>query len=126
MGSICSKPLLSSENIDELDTYGCTKLEIAACQGDLEQVAYLLRNGANPNHQSPYRGNGPLHHAIEKGHTSVVILLLNNNADPELSRYDGVWPTPIEIAQNYNRTEILHLLKQAIKLKHVKLNPSNE
>jgi serine/threonine-protein phosphatase 6 regulatory ankyrin repeat subunit B len=54
-----------------------------------------------------YEGVSPLYTASRHGHTEIVELLLNNNADPNIC-YEGV--SPLYTASLHGHTEIVKLM----------------
>jgi hypothetical protein len=69
--------------IDKPTAKGLTPLMLAAQNGHEHVAAWLLKQGANPNHVSG-SGRTPLMEAAEKGDEGIVDLLLNVGADPEI------------------------------------------
>jgi ankyrin repeat protein/L-ascorbate metabolism protein UlaG (beta-lactamase superfamily) len=63
------------------DQWGATPLGGAAQRGQMEVIAYLLDNGANPNDVPP-DGESPLMQAAGAGKRDAVRLLLDKGADP--------------------------------------------
>ena len=68
---------------------GWSAIHLAAEEGHLEIVRFLLKNGANPNAVSSYSNTSPLHCAANEGHVSIVRLLLQHGADPLGSTLHG-------------------------------------
>ena len=83
----------------------------AAQQGMVEDVAELIKGGADVNQTDSYQ-KAPLHYAAEKGHGSVVDQLLQARADVNLMDRGG--KTPLDIANDYGKSEVAaRLLKAA-------------
>jgi ankyrin repeat protein len=82
-------------------------------------VGVLLKHGANPNILDP-NGNATLHWAIfsSKLDKKVIVLLLENKADPNLRGNNGRTPLDYVKSGNYaflspdQKTEIIALLHQ--------------
>ena len=55
---------------------------------DLNNVRFLLENGAEPNIPNKY-GKLPLHEAVRQGYKDTVRLLLRYGADPDMLDNDG-------------------------------------
>jgi len=66
-------------------------LEAAALRGQIDVVASLLREGADPNVIGS-QGNTPLHDASLKGNSAVVKLLLEHGAKVDIRSKDGTLP----------------------------------
>jgi hypothetical protein len=77
---------------------GNTALHIAAQEGNLSIVEYLLHKNANCNAQTYYAGNPyyqdmtPLHYAVKNHHLDIVQCLLNNGCDPNIHDFFGDLP----------------------------------
>lgn len=70
----------------------------AACEGDLELVAYHVKSGVDIDYAHPEFLSTPLVAAILAGQAEVALYLLEQGANPHLlSEFDGV--TPIEAAR---------------------------
>ena len=98
----------------------------AANQANLEFIAALLENGADPNLASPKTGETPLHAATAKGFNKgmfdCVKLLLESGADPNIKAKSGiptatyyrdikvVGETPLHLAAAYGTKEMIEIL----------------
>jgi outer membrane protein assembly factor BamB len=71
--------------VDPANRYGSTPLALAAANGRLEVVRYLLSAGADPDTIDHFYGVRPLEWALQGGHREVVHLLLTNGAEPRES-----------------------------------------
>jgi ankyrin repeat protein len=82
-------------NIDCLDSDGLTPLIHAAWTGQMHQVDYLCRNGANPDFQcpnhGPNHGRTALHFAVLGAHFTTVQTLLQHGAK-SLPDFEGTRP----------------------------------
>jgi ankyrin repeat protein len=83
------------ENIDCLDSDGLTPLIHAAWTGQVHQVDYLCRNGANPDFQCPNHGinhgRTALHFAVLSASFKTVQTLLQHDAK-SLPDFEGARP----------------------------------
>ncbi len=76
----------------------------------VESVKFLIENGADVNIASDERyPSTPLLKAVEGGNKEIVKLLLENGADVNIKDSNG--RTPLEIAKEYKRKEIIELLQ---------------
>ena len=74
----------SSALADEGDAHGVAALSMAAWQGHVHVVDYLLRRGANPNRRDDY-GVAAIHKAVGHGHLRCALRILSDGgADPNL------------------------------------------
>lgn len=89
-------------------TRGCTALHSAIAKGEA-MVRLLLDRGATVNVEEAEEGV-PLHRAIVGDDVAVVRLLLERGADPSYRTAAG---TPLELAIQLGRHEIVALLKDA-------------
>lgn len=81
----------------------------AARDGDLENVKYWVRRGADIDFLHPEFLFAPLHISLRNGHLEVALFLLENGADPRLS--EGYTDdTPASIALENNDSEAIALL----------------
>lgn len=86
---------------------GGTPLFLAAGEGRLNAVRYLLDEGADVNLRGEY-GNTALTEATYYGHMSVIKELLMRGADVNALSIDG---TPLDIAVGRNNVAVIDLLK---------------
>lgn len=93
-------------NIKNLD--GITPLMIAVADGDEITTEMLIKYGENVNERDRY-GNTPLHYSIK--HKSIVNILLNNKADPNV--INTKMQTPLDIAVYGGFRETIELLINA-------------
>lgn len=84
-----------------------TPLFLAAGEGRLNAVRYLLDEGAEVNLRGDY-GNTALTEATYYGHLSVIKELLLRGADVNVMSIDG---TPLDIAVGRNDVAVIDLLK---------------
>ena len=95
-------------NVDINETMGgFTSLHIAAENGYLELVNFLLKNGANVNTRNDKKGT-PLHPAALNGHLEVVTALILSGADINARVLDGC--TPLHYAIENGHRNIAHVL----------------
>jgi len=95
-----------------VDEYGRTPLHYAACDGKAEDVARLLKDGANPNVQD-HNGWAPLHFAAQAASSDATNLLLNAGAD--VRKKDAYGNTPLLRAVHSSRGDgrVIQLLRDA-------------
>lgn len=62
------------KNLNDYDYDGRTPLSVAASDGNIEAVKYLVRHGANLHHRDA-RGNSALDDARRYKHTDVIEFL---------------------------------------------------
>ena len=129
----------SFHRIDCEDIYGFTPAFVAGMNGLLENVDFLLRQGANMEHRTrpPPTPNSFLWDPIERsktgfwnstmmhaaaagGHSKVVLLLLERNAS--FTGLNGVNLTAIELAVVNGHLEVVKILhKRGARLHHLSL-----
>jgi len=112
------------EDLNMADNAGNTPLQIAALEGFVEIVKFLLENGAdvdtrNIDHETP------LIDAVENGHVEVIKLLLDYEANPRLANAKGDEPYELVPADDENYAEIRKLLASA-KEHEIKRRRSND
>jgi ankyrin repeat protein len=83
-------------NVEGPSPKGCTPLLYAARGGYAEVTRFLLKKGASAMRQDN-AGGTVLHHAIEKGHSDVLQVLIEHGVDVHAA---------IEIPDNGGRTPI--------------------
>jgi ankyrin repeat protein len=106
--------LLSELGIDSCDNYLRTSLIWATFYNNIELLDWLIKNGANINHQD---GNGyfALHFAGQQKSIDSAILLLNNGANINLTDIHGnssIW-TAIFNSKGDHKLVRLYVLKGA-------------
>lgn len=88
------------------------EMYVAAASGNIELLKYHIENGIDPNYQHPEILCTPLVASIIAGDIMIAEYLLSRGADPNLlSEFDNL--TPLQAARQYQRHEILNLLRQA-------------
>ncbi len=91
-----------------------TALHSASYLGDIKVVKALLDAGADANPTiGDYALHPPIMNAVIEGHSAVVKLLLDAGAD--LSLKDDKGRTPLDLAKENKNTEIIEMLKAAMK-----------
>ena len=110
---------LLTENVDienADNVLGNTLLHLAAAEGHLSMVIYLLDRGANIHAKTkiPFDYFTPLHLASHEGHLKIVIYLLERGADihgvPQNASFGYI--TPLHLAARKGYLEIVkHLIK---------------
>ena len=129
----------SFHDIDCEDKYGFTPAFVAGMNGLLENVDFLLRQGANMEHRTkpPPAPNSFMWDAIERsktafwnstmmhaaaagGHSKVVLLLLDRNAS--FTGLNAVNLTAIELAAENGHLEVVKILyERGARLHHLSL-----
>ena len=97
---------LAGANVNSRGSSG-TPLFLAAGEGRLNAVRYLLDEGADVNSRGDY-GNTALTEATYFGHASVIKELLMRGADVNAISVDG---TPLDIAVSRNNVSVIDLLR---------------
>lgn len=80
-------------------------------EGNTRIVELLIENGANVNAKDVFEDTA-MHEACIGGHASVVKLLLNHGASPDVRGFGG---TPLDIAEKNGFTTIVEMLKSHSK-----------
>lgn len=89
--------------------YCCTSWIAAFNIGDTDLALSLLRCGANV-HALDVMGSNPIHRASGGGHTDIVWLLLEHDADVDLKTTTHV--TPLAFAASFGQVATSRLLIQ--------------
>ncbi len=106
-------------------------LSVAARQGRLDVVRYLLQQGADVNNLSNGRARDvldlshnwpPLHTAIEEGYLNVCVLLLDHGADPYTLDKHG--RTALQVARASEIQEIARMLQARGIVEHREGEPA--
>jgi ankyrin repeat protein len=95
--------------VNTYSTDGFQPLGLACFFGHFEAAEYLIKAGAGIN--SPSRnslGTMPIHSAVSAGHLDIVMLLLKNNANPNVQESDGF--TPLHLAAQNGNTKMIRSL----------------
>ncbi len=74
---------------------GYTALGLAAKNGNVQLVSFLLKAGANPDRKND-DGDTPLHSAVLMGYADTVVALVR--AHPDMSLFNGEGLTPLALA----------------------------
>jgi ankyrin repeat protein len=99
--------LLTTNNVNDVNSAGDTVLHNSASFGYLECVNFCLEMGANVNARSNFRST-PLHFASLYGNFDVVRILLDAGATIDVTDNHG-W-TPLYCAIRFNRVNVARLL----------------
>jgi len=94
--------------IDLLKPQSNELLMRGAEEGNLEKVKFALERYGDVNIRCIYTGQTPLFKASEKGHLTIVKLLLKNGANLNVKDKDGA--TPLHVASYYGNQEVVKLL----------------
>ncbi|KAH7691987.1 NAD(+) ADP-ribosyltransferase protein [Dioscorea alata] len=98
-------------SLDSKDSQGRTALHMAAANGHLDIVEYLLQNGADVNASNTEK-NTPLHWACLNGQTEVARALIRGGASVSmLNSYDR---TPMDEAVSQGKLELVDAINAAV------------
>lgn len=111
-------------HLNEPDYAQNTPLQIAALEGFVDVVQYLINQGCVINCKN-IDGDTPLIDAVENGHLEVVNLLLDAGADPRRRNGKGFEPLDLVKVEDENFEELRTALITA-KLKHNQRRPSDD
>lgn len=100
------------EDLNQPDNAGNTPLQIAALQGYVDIVRFLLENGCEVDTRNIDRDTA-LIDAVENGHVEVIKLLLDHGANPRLGNAKGDEPYELVPQDDENYKEIRKLLADA-------------
>ncbi|XP_009931289.2 CARD- and ANK-domain containing inflammasome adapter protein [Opisthocomus hoazin] len=98
---------LEDNDINALNSSSETLLHVAAANGHLTIMEYLISKGAKTDVKDK-KGRTPLHRAAEKGHGDAVEVLLQHGA--YMYSLDMAGKTPLHLAAQNNHSHILKML----------------
>nr|XP_009481922.1 PREDICTED: ankyrin-3-like [Pelecanus crispus] len=98
---------LKDNDINALNSSSETLLHVAATNGHLTIMEYLISKGAKTDVKDK-KGRTPLHRAAEKGHGDAVKVLLRCGA--YMYSLDTEGKTPLDLAAQNNHSHILKML----------------
>ncbi|CAG5134658.1 unnamed protein product [Candidula unifasciata] len=98
-------------DVNKVDKSGYTALHYACRNGQLETCKILLTYQADVNATTQSSKATPLHRASYMGHSEIVSLLLQHNADPRSADCDGM--TPLHKAAENDHAETVKILIKA-------------
>ncbi|KAM6327002.1 CARD- and ANK-domain containing inflammasome adapter protein-like [Podargus strigoides] len=98
---------LKDNNINALNSSSGTLLHVAATNGHLRIMEYLISKGAKTDVRDK-KGRTPLHRAAEKGHGDGVEMLLQCGA--YMYSLDKEGKTPLHVAARNNHSHIVKML----------------
>ena len=111
-------------HLNEPDYAQNTPLQIAALEGYVDIVQYLIDQGCVVNCKN-IDGDTPLIDAVENGHLEVVNILLGAGADPRRRNGKGFEPLDLVKVDDENYEDLRAALITA-KLKHSQRRPSDD
>ncbi|EEH20682.2 hypothetical protein PABG_02913 [Paracoccidioides brasiliensis Pb03] len=100
------------EDLNISDNAGNTPLQIAALEGCVEIVRFLIEAGCEIDTRNIDRDT-PLIDAVENGHLDVVKLLLDAGANPRLGNAEGDEPYDLVPSDNENYEEMRKIIAEA-------------
>jgi len=106
-GSLNSFELIAKQpklNLNVRNSHGESALMLLCLKGELELAKMLIKRDADINHP----GWTPLHYAATGGHTSIIQLLLDENAYIDAESPNG--STPLMMAARYGNDKAVQLL----------------
>lgn len=92
--------------INSVNGEGYSPLILASYRGNIEVAKFLIKNVKDINGSSPM--GTPLMAAVVKGNKEIVVALLENNANPNLTDANGT--TALIYAVQFNNEDIIKLL----------------
>ncbi|KAK3587818.1 hypothetical protein CHS0354_019683 [Potamilus streckersoni] len=104
--SSATSPIIAG-SLEKKNSKGETLLHVAAIKNDVQRVAELLQEGANPNTRDN-AGWTPLHEACNHGYSEVARLLLDNGALINVPGMDN--ESPLHDAVTNSRLDCVRLL----------------
>ncbi|KDO33703.1 hypothetical protein SPRG_19312 [Saprolegnia parasitica CBS 223.65] len=110
--SIAAKSDMDTEIVNHVDHANQAPLHVAAGQGDLVCLQYLLHHGADI---CVVQNNGftPLHCAVLSGHDACVRYILDVGGDAILNTGDGHGNTPLHCAVSIGHEGLVKLLLES-------------
>jgi len=103
-------------NPNRRDRSGKTPIYYTTYKGNVHTINVLIDHGVNVNQK--IREGTLLHLASERGHTPVVVILLNNEAN--LNKRNSKGKTPLEVALNNGNQQIADLItRETVKRRKV-------
>ncbi|GMO26942.1 MAG: ankyrin repeat domain-containing protein [Termitinemataceae bacterium] len=85
----CALFLKAGFSVNEKSETGVPLLCVAAREGQIKMVNFLLQNNADPNITSLDRGNSAIIDAALGKYSDIISILLKNGADPNIRSKDG-------------------------------------
>jgi len=79
-------------DVNQVNVFGESPIHIAAWKGSLEDIQWLLNNGADINQRGEFEMT-PLHYAYMGGKRENIEILLKAGADPNLRCDQGMLPS---------------------------------
>ncbi|XP_049945200.1 26S proteasome non-ATPase regulatory subunit 10-like [Schistocerca serialis cubense] len=106
------KPFAAGASLEVGDSDCETPLFMAGSEGRVEAVRWLLKVGAQADRRNYYEQT-PLHKAAERGHASVIDLLVAACASACADVTDNGGDTPLHLSAEHGHLEATRALLQA-------------
>jgi ankyrin repeat protein len=100
-------------NVDQRDNFGGTALHGAMFKKNADIVKVLIQYGYDIDAVGPSNGYTPLHDAVWANYPEGAKLLITAGADLAIKNHSGL--TPLELARNDGKKELIAVLEQAGK-----------
>jgi len=100
---------ISLTEVNQVGNFNERPLHVACSRGILEEVAALVKAGADVNAPGEL-GNTPLHEAIGQHHIKVIQFLLDHGASKEKKNEFG--QVPLDVAKLGTGNDVIDILKR--------------
>ncbi len=113
------------EDLNIADFAGNTPLQIAALDGFVDLVKFLLNKNCEVNTKNE-EGDTPLIDAVENGHLEIVKLLLEHGANPRLANKSGSEPYELVKSEDEHEYSEIRRLLESFKLRDTQRRESDD
>lgn len=107
-----ARPKVDAKNVKESDAEDVEDYVDACYTGDADEARDLLEKGV-PVDAQDMLGHTGLVNASACGHSAIVTLLIQQNADVQRAEQDGAGETPLIAASRCGRVEVVRILLDA-------------